>query len=219
MANMLNNLFIALRQAKKNTTTGKRTPEWLKTLFQLLHDDDTPRPSRSSSGGSVGDAAGSVRPTGPLRAGRHDLFSIGTPRSPRKRSTPLIYFAGQSPKEKLFPDQAANQEIQGTAPQFYYNKVKDVAVKIQNGSMETTNMYEFRAKGRRQYVWPDGTVWDTVGQVGHGTQEDEADEEEGEGDGAEEEDEEQEEEDEDKDEQDEEEEQAEGDEEKGEHDE
>jgi len=102
MANMLNNLFIALRQAKKNTTTGKRTPEWLKTLFQLLRDDDTPRPSRDTSGGSAGDAADSSRPTGPLRAGRQGLLFTGTPGSPRKRSKPLLYFAGHPPRKHVF---------------------------------------------------------------------------------------------------------------------
>ena len=194
MANMLNNLFIALRQAKKNTTTGKRTPEWLKTLFQLLRDDDTPRPSRDTSGGSAGDAADSSRPTGPLRAGRQGLLFTGTPGSPRKRSKPLLYFAGQSPKKKLFSDKAEKEEdkeTKGADTQFYYNKVRGVAVKIQNGNIETTNMYELTAKGRRQYVWPDGTVWDMVGQLGQERQEeDEDDAEEDKADESEEEDEE-----------------------------
>ena len=153
---LLHFMFMELRKHKRNCKTMARSPQWMKTLFELISDDA--QISRSPSGSL--EPRETNTPTAKPPWGRFPGMPGGSfsmrPRTPRSDDRPLIYFPGDSPSKKTPEKQTKTMDV-GT--KFYYNNLRRMAVKIKNGQVDFSIKETKAPSGMSTFTWSDGTTW------------------------------------------------------------
>ncbi len=157
-ATLMHANLVELRRCFRNNKNLRRTPPWLKTLFEKLTSVNLQGDSQDSQACPTkqvertplrGMDSNIKNPLGNPHK-RQFSFGYGAKDLSPKRARPLVYRKSQSPTKE------ESMESQDKEATFYYDKAHNLGVMVSKGKITHSGSFKTLAHNLRLYQWPCG---------------------------------------------------------------